>query len=105
MVTILPTDKGFDSESCGTWSTDLSRQSDSMTSVGDGTWIIGTDMVPGTYRSTGGSDCYYETLSDFTHGDNSIITNDLPTASAVITIGPSVKGFTSNGCGTWTKIG
>jgi hypothetical protein len=103
VVTILPTDKGFDSEGCGTWTADLSRTSASMTSISDGTWIVGTDLTSGTYQASGGSGCYYEMSSDFTHGENSIITNDLPTGSAVVTISPSVRGFTSNGCGTWRR--
>jgi hypothetical protein len=65
VVTIEPTDTGFESRSCGTWTQDLSQITDSTTSFKDGTYIIGTDVEPGTYRSSGSSGCYYARLSGF----------------------------------------
>jgi hypothetical protein len=32
----------------------------SKTSCGAGAYIVGTDMVPGTYRNSGGRNCYWE---------------------------------------------
>jgi zinc-ribbon domain len=106
VVTILATDKGFKSTNCGTWTDDLSAITSDPTSFGDGTYIVGTDIQAGTYRSSGQSSCYWERESDFTGGGvGSIIANDNTDTPAVVTIDASDKGFKSHNCGTWTKAG
>jgi hypothetical protein len=65
VVTIANKDAGFTSEDCGTWTTDLSQVTSSKTTFGPGTWIVGTDVAPGTYRSSGGDGCYWERLKNF----------------------------------------
>ena len=67
---------------------------------------MGTDVQPGTYRnSRAGRDCYYARLSGFTHALNDIIANNNTESPAIVTIAPSDRGFTSTGCGTWTRVG
>jgi len=105
VVTILATDAGFQSTRCDTWSSDLSAITTSQTSFGDGDLIVGTDMVPGTYRNTTSTGCYYARLSGFGHTLGDIVANDNTDAQAVVTIAASDKGFESTRCGTWTKIG
>jgi len=51
--TILSTDAGFKSQNCGTWTQDLSAITTSKTSFSDGVYIVGTDLLPGTYKSSG----------------------------------------------------
>ena len=51
IVTIRPTDAGFTSSSCGTWTKDLSAITESKTSFGEGAYIVGTDIELGTYRN------------------------------------------------------
>jgi hypothetical protein len=104
IVTIQPTDAGFNSQGCGTWTKDLSAITASKTSFGAGTYIVGTDMVPGTYRSSGGNNCYYERLRDFTGGMNSIIANGNTNNPTIVTIRPTDAGFQSQNCGTWTQL-
>jgi sugar-specific transcriptional regulator TrmB len=104
IVTIKPTDAGFQSQGCGTWTKDLSAITESETSFGEGAYIVGTDIEPGTYRSSGSSGCYYERLSDFTGDMNSIIANGVTDAPAVVTIAPTDAGFQSSDCGTWSKL-
>jgi hypothetical protein len=104
IVTIRPTDAGFNSQGCATWTKDLSAITASKTSFGAGAYIVGTDMVPGTYRSSGGNNCYYERLRDFTGGMNSIITNGNTNNPTIVTIAPTDAGFQSQSCGTWTKL-
>lgn len=104
IITIAPTDKGFKSSRCGTWTQDLSAITTSRTSFGDGVFIVGTDIEAGTYKSTGGSFCYYSRLSGFTGELEDIISNENTTSSAIVTISASDKGFKSARCGTWTKI-
>ena len=105
VIEIQKSDGGFNSEGCGTWTTDVSQVSDSRTEVGDGIWIVGTDLAPGTYRATvpGGS-CYWARLRSFDGGLNSILANDLPPkGNAIIEIPPDDAGFETHGCGTWKK--
>jgi hypothetical protein len=104
VVTIRPTDVGFESQGCGTWTKDLSAITGSKTSFDDGIYIVGTDIEPGTYRSSGSSGCYYARLRNFTAGLNSIIANGNTNAPTVVTIEPTDAGFESQNCGTWTKL-
>jgi len=107
VVTIAPSDVGFSSEGCGTWTANLSPITTSPTApFGEGKFIVGTDIAPGTWRNTGSSGgCYWERLSGFggTFGD--IIANNFSSSIEVVTIAPGDAGFESSGCGTWTKIG
>lgn len=104
IVTIMESDKGFKSSGCGTWTQDLSAITTSKTSFGDGTFIVGTDIDAGTYKNSGGSTCYYSRLSGFSGELDDIVSNELTSASAIVTIAPSDRGFKSSGCGTWTKM-
>src|SRR5947207_5350966 len=65
IITIVPTDIAFESRNCGTWAKDLSAITTSKTSFGDGMFIVGTDIEPGTYRNSGSVGCYYAILSAF----------------------------------------
>jgi hypothetical protein len=72
----------------------------------DGTYRVGTDIVPGTYRSAGispqgESDCYWARLNDLnpTH----IINNNLGTGPQVVTIQPSDSAFLTHSCLPWHK--
>jgi hypothetical protein len=104
VVTIEPTDAGFNSQGCGTWTKDLSAITASRTSFGAGAYIVGTDMEPGTYRSSGGRNCYYERLRGYNGGMNGVIANGVTSNPAIVTIAPTDAGFQSQGCGTWTKL-
>ncbi len=104
IVTIQPTDVGFESNGCGTWTQDLSAITRSKTSFDEGTYILGTDIEPGTYKNSGSSGCYYARLSGFTGDFENIIANGNSDAPTVVTIAPTDAGFESNGCGTWTKL-
>jgi hypothetical protein len=62
--------------------------------------------VPGTYQSSGtpGGSCYWERDRDLTGGVNSIIASDTPAGPTTVTILLSDVGFTTSGCGQWTKV-
>jgi hypothetical protein len=104
IVTISPYDKGFVSRRCGIWTQDLSAITVSATSFGDGTYIVGTDIQAGTYRTNGGKGCYFSRLKGFGQTLDDIIANDNTDSTAIVTISPTDRGFTSRRCGTWTKI-
>lgn len=105
VIEIKRTDAGFQSDGCGTWTTNMSRVSASRTSMGDGIWVVKTDIAPGTYRSTvRGGNCYWARLRSFDGGLNSIAANGLPPrGGAVVQISSSDVGFETHGCGTWKR--
>jgi hypothetical protein len=102
VVTIAPTDKAFESSGCATWTSDLSQVTASKTTFGDGVWIVGVDISPGTYERTGGGDCYWERLSGFSGTFGDIIANSFAGAT-IVTIARTDRGFKSEHCGTWTR--
>ena len=104
IVTIDASDKGFKSSGCGTWTQDLSAITTSRTSFGDGILIVGTDIDAGTYKNSGDSTCYYSRLNGFSGELEDIISNELTSTSAIVTISDTDKGFKSAGCGTWNKL-
>lgn len=104
VVTIYRGDKGFETNNCGTWTSKLHRITKSKTKFGTGTYIVGMDVAPGTYRAGGGGNCYWERLRNFSGGLSGIIANDNPHGSVVVSIARSDHGFSSHGCGTWTRF-
>lgn len=76
------------------------------TTFGEGIWLVGRDIAPGTYRATGVRLCYWERLSGLGGGFGDIIANDnITSGQAIVAISPYDKAFSSNRCGTWHKIG
>jgi len=107
VVTILKTDKGFDSSNCDTWTSDLSQITvASKSTFGGGDFIVRTDILAGTYRSPAAAsgNCYWARLRGFSHDLKDIIANGNTDKGAVVTVSARDKGFESSGCSTWTKI-
>lgn len=103
VATIATRDVAFESSGCGDWTSDLSQVTESDTEFEEGTYIVGTDIRPGTYRSSEADGCYWARLRGFSGELNDIITNDFRDGGqAIVTIKPSDEGFTTSGCGTWT---
>ncbi|BDH03385.1 hypothetical protein HEK131_06120 [Streptomyces seoulensis] len=74
---------------------------------GDGDFRVGSDIEPGTYRSTGDADgsCHWERTKVAKHGLGSVIAADDTTGTAAVTIRPTDTYFKSTGCGGWKKTG
>ncbi|WP_328682737.1 hypothetical protein [Streptomyces sp. NBC_00343] len=107
-VTVEATDKVFESSGCKDWETvDAKPQGSPATKMaGDGGMFkVGTDIAPGTYRSTGNKDdlCYWERAKDAEHGLDSILANDNVTGTAVVTISTKDAYFKTTGRKNWTK--
>lgn len=69
---------------------------------GDGTFLVGDDIVPGTYKAEAVSDnCYWERTAQ----DSDIIDNNNTSGSAVIVVAPTDFSITTSGCGEFTKAG
>ncbi|MEU2059865.1 hypothetical protein [Streptomyces sp. NPDC013455] len=107
-VTVKATDKLFKSSDCKDWeAVDPKAKGTPGSSMdGDGGMFkVGTDIAPGTYKSTGNADdsCYWERTKDADHGLDSIIANNNVTGTAVVTISPSDAYFKTTDCGDWKK--
>lgn len=98
VVTIFSDDGAFESTGCGTWR--LNAPAVPTATPGDGTWRVGVDIQPGTYRSSGGDPCYWARLYGFAGNSQSEI--HLGSGPTVVTIAPTDVGFESRKCGTWT---
>src|SRR5262249_50759625 len=107
VVTISPSDAGFHTAGCGTWTNDLHRITPSLSGpLTGGEYILGIDMAAGRWRSSAGNGCYWERVSGFGGTLNEIIANDFTNSPAIVDVASSDRGFhASEGCGTWTKIG
>jgi hypothetical protein len=105
VVTIDAKDAGFKSEGCGEWSDDINTPvTASQTTFGDGIFIVGVDISPGTYRVDARNGCYWQRMKSFDGGLNSIVANDNVKGSTIVQISPRDAGFESNQCGTWTAV-
>jgi hypothetical protein len=81
----------------------LKQKQDAGEVLPDGTYKIGSEMKPGTWKTSSEKveNCYWD-LTDAS--GNIIINNFIPGAPSVIVNVPSTAvGFTSTGCGTWIK--
>jgi hypothetical protein len=76
--------------------------------AGDGVFVVGTDIPPGVYHTTGAvggtaGNCYVALLSSTNTED--IIDNNNVTGPDTITVGSGVHAVESEGCNTWHRIG
>ena len=72
----------------------------------DGTYRVGTDIVPGTYRSAGTSpegatDCYWARLSSLNEAH--IIDSNISTGPQLVIIQSTDRAFLTHGCQPWQK--
>lgn len=66
---------------------------------GDGTYIVGDDIEPGTYKSSGGEGCYWARLDK--GGD--IIDNEIGDGPAVVNVQPGDFSLRVSSCATFNK--
>lgn len=72
--------------------------------ISDGTWTVGSDIEPGTYRASAdvGSSCYWGIYATGSNGSN-IIDNDLPGGGRPSVALSAGQDFKSSRCGKWEK--
>jgi hypothetical protein len=70
--------------------------------AGDGTYVVGVDIDPGTWRTGGQHSCYWARLRTLNTSD--IINNNLSDGPQVVEIAASDKAFLTKGCGAWTLV-
>jgi hypothetical protein len=108
VATILETDAGFDSVSCGGWTTDLSPATQSRGEFEDGIFIVGVDIEPGMYAPSVVATCHWARLSGFSAAAEETLEevyHSAADASPVVMLDPADVGFLSDGCGTWRAVG
>ncbi|KGX92759.1 hypothetical protein N781_15815 [Pontibacillus halophilus JSM 076056 = DSM 19796] len=105
-VEIKDTDVAFNSEGSGDWvKIDDSYSPQPVTTFGDGSYIVGKDIEPGRYKSTGGDGFgYWARLSGFSEELDDIITNGNPSGATIVEIKATDYGFQTFGSGEWTKM-
>ena len=109
IVDIAPTDAGFTSRGCGTWSPDLTSIAMPDQFADDGTYLVGTDIAPGRYfASDPGGACSWTRLRSF-GGDTSFgydRSDDIVGygSLAIVDILKIDAGFRTSGCGTWSAV-
>jgi hypothetical protein len=68
-----------------------------------GTYEVGTEIQPGTYKTTGSSWCYYERDKNLDGDLGSIIANDNVSGQGVMKVASSDKYIKFDGTCSWTK--
>lgn len=78
--------------------------------IGDGTWVVGAEIEPGTYRTTGPSEdslikmCSWSRRKDTSGEFKSVIATNIAQGPTTVTIKPTDGAFESRGCNPWTKV-
>ena len=78
--------------------------------IGEGVWIVGSDIQPGTYRSPGapaGGYCMWSRHSSVAGGPFDAITasDGSKAGQMLVTVQPGDKLFRTHGCAPFTKVG
>jgi hypothetical protein len=67
----------------------------------DGVYIVGVEIMPGEWESTGtGSDCYWARLDD----SEQVLDSHFGMAGGTVTIRPTDHAVEFDGCGTWLFV-
>ena len=104
VVTIRPGDTTFRTSGCAPFTNDLFPITQSLTGAfGDGTWIVGLDIAPGTWTAPGGVDCIWERVGDFSGSPDALKATDSGVDNPVVDISAGDGGFVTSDCGTWVK--
>lgn len=77
------------------------------TTIRAGTYVVGTDILPGTYRTVGSTSsfpCYWSRLKDTSGDFAAIIANGNPDGPTTVTISGSDGAFQTTGCNAWSKV-
>ncbi|MFE2009797.1 hypothetical protein [Streptomyces sp. NPDC059491] len=77
---------------------------------GDGTFLVGEEVRPGTYRSGGPTDpaapdCYWARLKGTSGDVSEIIANGSGKGQATVTVLDADTAFQTSGCQVWKRIG
>ncbi|MDT7664569.1 MAG: hypothetical protein QOD04_4125 [Pseudonocardiales bacterium] len=78
--------------------------------IDDGTYVVGVDIEPGNYRTSGPAQdspikmCSWTRRKDTSGEAQSVIAMNISQGPTTVTIKPSDGAFESRGCNPWTKL-
>lgn len=103
VVEIMDGDDAFKTEGCGAWTALEDYSGPEANEIPDnGIWIVGADVVPGTYEADGGELCMWQRLRAFRPELDSVLKMG---ADPEVTIAVGDAAFLTTDCGSWTKTG
>ena len=108
VIDVLATDAGFEFRRACRTLQPYRASSSPASSFGPGTYVVGSDIEPGTYRTQAQPGCFWSRTTGFTNSVNQTIANDFVVAGGqvIVTIEATDVGFQAEGeCGTWSRIG
>jgi hypothetical protein len=79
------------------------RPTSIVRTFGDGTWLVGSEVRPGTYRATAETSCDWWRLGDPVDGIETILGSAMGSGPRLLTIGRRDTAIRSSGCGRWTS--
>lgn len=73
----------------------------------DGDWAVGAELIPGLYQTQvrPGVACVWTVWPNFSHKISEILAQDALIGPANIKVSLTAGVFSTNGCGTWSRIG
>jgi hypothetical protein len=76
-----------------------------LTSFADGTWQVGVDVAPGTYRTGGAVDavCHHAVRRTRSGGD--VVRRAAGPGPATVVLAEADGWFATAGCATWRRVG
>ncbi len=91
--------RGSQARACG----DQAGKDEERNTISGGTWAVGSDVRPGTYRAKKpvAASCYWEITSDA--NGNDIVANDIPGGGRPTVTLSEGQYFSTNGCGEWGR--
>jgi hypothetical protein len=88
---------------CGVWHR-FAAPGHPVTTFKDGSYLVNAAIAPGTYRSAGGSKCYWE-LDNSLSGDlSSIVSNSFGATNSAVTIAATDTAFKAEHCAKWILV-
>ena len=109
IVDIQTSDAAFRSRSeCGEWRTEPPHAG-TQEPIRPGTWLVGSQIAPGTYRASAKYLWYWARVSGFGAGQEDVVEEGLVETDAgaelTVTLQASDAGFYSDAeCGPWTRV-
>lgn len=72
---------------------------------GNGMWIVGSDIKPGTYKADPSPGCYYSVHNSTDTSGNSIMANGNIDGPVVVTVPSTAKMVEVSNCSTFKRVG
>ncbi|MGY1631847.1 hypothetical protein ACI784_09100 [Geodermatophilus sp. SYSU D01186] len=100
---VLATDVAFSTDGCGRWTAVTAGGPDVSDGFDDGTYLVGSDIQPGLYRSAGGSFCMWKRLSAVSGDSDAVLAWEWSDGQAYAEVLPTDVAFSTDDCGTWSR--